>query len=357
MADSMDAPEDRAMPHVDGQAKGYPGIWKAAPGYALALLCLLWVFHDVPLDAVLNSFGAIRWGWVAGAVLLDVSSYACQGLRWRLLLHPIGRLSTVRATQAIYAGLFVNEVLPMRLGEVLRLYLVSRWVDARFEAVVPSLLVERFFDAVWLALGFGITVFVVPLPQYLISAEEILGFTALAAAILFVCLVFRKKADRVRRPKGALIFLPLRRIRGFWGRMSDGVREIGRSRYLYSGFGISLFLLLGQVLSFWFVMLGYGLKLSVWHGAAVFLIVHIGTMIPGAPSNVGTYQFFTVVGLTLFGVEKPFATSFSVFVFLILTIPLWLIGLLVFGRLGLSLKKIQSEIATMARRGSIVAKD
>ena len=94
-------------------------------------------------------------------------------------------------------------------------------------------------------------------------------------------------------------------------------------------------------------MQAYGLKLSFWHGAAVFLIVHIGTMIPGAPSNVGTYQFFTVVGLSLFGIEKTLATSFSVVVFLILTIPLWGIGLLAFSRLGMSLKKIRMEISSV----------
>jgi uncharacterized membrane protein YbhN (UPF0104 family) len=85
----------------------------------------------------------------------------------------------------------------------------------------------------------------------------------------------------------------------------------------------------------------------VWHGAAVFLIVHIGTMIPGAPSNVGTYQFFTVVGLTIFGISKTVATSFSVVVFLILTIPLWIIGLLVFMRLGFSLKQVRRELASL----------
>jgi hypothetical protein len=83
-------------------------------------------------------------------------------------------------------------------------------------------------------------------------------------------------------------------------------------------------------------------------GAAVFLIVHIGTVIPSAPSNVGTYQFFTVVGLALFGVNKTLAASFSVVVFLILTIPLWAIGMLVFMRLGLSLKKLRTEIASLA---------
>jgi glycosyltransferase 2 family protein len=131
--------------------------------------------------------------------------------------------------------------------------------------------------------------------------------------------------------------------------MAGGIRDIGRSRFFYSSFGISLFLLLGQILSYWLVMQAYGLKLSFWHGAAVFLVVHIGTIIPGAPSNIGTYQFFTVVGLTLFGIDKTLATSFSIVVFFILTIPLWVVGMVVFSRLGLSLKKVQTEITALAK--------
>jgi glycosyltransferase 2 family protein len=325
-------------------------IWKTIPGYAIALFCLIWVFHDIRFKELIGSIATINWWWVAGAVVLDVLSYVCQGMRWRLLLHPLGRISTFRATQAIYAGLFVNEILPMRLGEVLRIYLVSCWTQTRFTAVISSILVERFFDAIWLALAFGITVLAVPLPKYLVDSEGILGFTVLAATILFIYLMFRKKSAQTEHPIHSWRYWrPVRWLSSLSDKMASGISDIGRSRFLYSSFGISLFLLIGQILAYWFVMQAYGLKLSFWHGAAVFLIVHIGTVIPSAPSNVGTYQFFTVVGLTLFGIDKTLATSFSVIVFLILTIPLWIIGLLVFGRLGLSLKKIQTDISSMAR--------
>jgi glycosyltransferase 2 family protein len=325
------------------------GIWKTIPGYAIAVLCLIWVFHDVRLKELIGSIATINWWWVAGAVVFDILSYVCQGMRWSLLLHPIGRISTLQATQAIYAGLFVNEILPLRLGEILRTYLVSRRTSAHFTAVIPSILVERFFDAVWLALAFGITVFAVPLPRYLIESEKILGATALAASILFIYLVFYKKRDGATGPSSPRQYWrPIQWISNLLDKMAGGIREIGRSRFFYSSFGISLLLLLGQIFSYWFVMQAYGLKLSFWYGAAVFLIVHIGTAIPSAPSNVGTYQFFTVVGLTLFGINKTLATSFSVVVFLILTLPLWAIGLLVFMRLKLSLKKIRTEISSLA---------
>jgi len=346
---SMDAPVHNSESKTAGRSLKYSKVWKAALGYAIAILCLVWVFHDVRIGELMSSITTINWWWVAGAVVFDILSYVCQGMRWSLLLHPVSRTSTYRATEAIYAGLFVNEVLPMRLGEILRIYLVSRWAQVRFAAVVPSILVERFFDAIWLALAFGITVLIVPLPKYLVDAEGMLGIAALAATILFIHLVFYKQSGGAPRPGSPRHYWrPVRWISSLLDKMAGGVRDIGRSRFFYSSFGISLLLLLGQILSYWFVMLAYGLEFSFWKGAAVFLIVHIGTVIPSAPSNVGTYQFFTVVGLALFGINKTLATSFSVVVFLILTIPLWIIGLLVFMRLGLSLKKIQAEISSLA---------
>jgi uncharacterized protein (TIRG00374 family) len=333
---------------MDRKPSQLPSVWKAVPGYAIALACLLYVFHGVQIQGLVESLKNIHWWWIVGAVILDTASYVCQGTRWSLLLHPIGRISAIEATEAVYAGLYVNEVLPMRLGEILRIYLVSRKTHARFSTVVPSVLVERFFDSVWLALAFGITVLAVPLPKYLVDSEEILGFTALGATALFIYLVFRrKKPGPESRDDTKRHWNPLQWISGFLEKMAGGIRDIGRSRFFYSSFGVSLLLLLGQIFSYWFVMHAYGLELSFWRGAAVFLIVHIGTLIPSAPSNVGTYQFFTVVGLTIFGISKTMATSFSVVVFLVLTIPLWIIGLLVFMRLGLSLKKIRSEISSL----------
>jgi uncharacterized protein (TIRG00374 family) len=344
--EAMEAVESK----MGGKSSRSSSAWRVVPGYAIAALCLVWVFHDVQIRDLIDSVATINWWWVAVAVFFDIFSYLCQGARWSLLLHPIGRISTFQATQAVYAGLFVNEILPMRPGELLRTYLVSRWAPARFASVIPSILVERYFDAIWLALAFGITVLIVPLPEYLVDAEEILGFAALAATILFVYIVFRKKRNAAPSSISTRRYWrPIRWILDLVEKMAGGIRNIGRSRFFYSSFAVSLFLLLGQILSYWLVMMAYGLKLSFWHGAAILLIVHIGTAIPGAPSNVGTYQFFTVVGLTLFGINKTLATSFSVVVFLILTIPLWVIGMLVFGRLGLSLKKVQTEIAALAR--------
>lgn len=77
---------------------------------------------------------------------------------------------------------------------------------------------------------------------------------------------------------------------------------------------------------------------GLWVASATLIIVRLGTAIPNAPANVGTYQFFCVVGLMLFGIDKSVAAGFSVVVFVVLTVPLWLLGSVALGRAGVTLR-------------------
>jgi uncharacterized membrane protein YbhN (UPF0104 family) len=131
--------------------------------------------------------------------------------------------------------------------------------------------------------------------------------------------------------------------------MALGLHQIGFSRGLLLAAVGSLGILVFQALAFWLIMVAMSLPLSIWQGAAVFLIVHLGTALPNAPSNVGSYQFFAVVGLAIFGVEKPVAASFSIVVFLLLTIPLWIIGLAALRRTGMSLSTLRSEVSRLGK--------
>jgi uncharacterized membrane protein YbhN (UPF0104 family) len=322
------------------------GILRQTAGYAIGVGCLVWVFHDVHAGRLFTQFAEINWWLVAAAVIFDICGYAVQGFRWTWLVRPLGRLGTIRATQAVYAGLFTNEILPLRTGEVVRIFLVSRWLSTNFMAVVPSVAVERVLDGIWLFAGIGLTALFVRLPQNLMDGADILGAIMLGATAAFVFLVLRKQQnpDLFKPPSGPA---PLRFFVSTIRRLSGGIRNIGIGPNLFIAFGASAFILVFQILSFWLVMAACGISNSLWIGAAVYLIVHFGTAIPNAPSNAGSYQFFTVLGLSLFGIDKTAAAGFSVLVFLILTIPLWALGLMAINRTGLSLSSIRKKITEL----------
>jgi hypothetical protein len=319
-------------------------------GYSIVCACLVWVFYDINGTVLWQNISAIDWRLVGLAVVFDAISYVCQGWRWELLLRSVGHITPLRATQAIYAGLFANEILPMRVGELLRAYLVSRWISVKFISVIPSIAVERLFDALWLGAGIGVSAFFMNLPHDISHAADTMGYSVLLLIALLVYLIVFRKKDTTVRKENKKEWKLIRMVRSFIRHIADEIQVLGTSRRFYVSFAISSCILITQILAFWLVMQAYGLHLSLWIGAAVLIFLRLGTIIPNAPSNVGTYQLLCVVGLVFFGVDKTTASGFSIVVFILLTIPLWLIGLIAISRSGMSLKQIRCEVKELLKR-------
>jgi uncharacterized protein (TIRG00374 family) len=315
-------------------------------GYTIALVCLVWLFHDFEWGTFFNQVKNCNPVLIMLAIMFDIASYTSQGWRLQQMLSPIGKISVLRTTQAVYIGLFTNEILPLHVGELVRPYLISRWLKQKFVTILSVTVIERIIDGLWLAIGIGFTAIFVKLPTDLMDAADVFGILILICTVLLVLSVFYK--DNPQRSNTA----STRRPR-WWQRILDvkqDVKRLARTRSFYKAILISTLVLIFQIIAFWVMMRAYNLSFSIWVGAAVLIIEHLGTMVPNAPSNIGTYQFFTVLGLAIFGVDKVTATGFSIVVFLLLTIPLWLIGLIAVRLSGLNLKQIRSEISLKFHR-------
>ena len=275
--------------------------WRVVIGLVISAACLVWVFHDVPVASVRRDIHIKSWAWVGAAVCVQAASYVCQGYRWRRLLRPLGELSLVRATEAIYAGLFVNELMPAKPGELLRAYLVGRWLQLRLPAVLGSIVTERIFDGLWLSIALTVTASLVPLPKPFVRIGVIFILVLATVAIVVSVLAI----GRLQVP-----------LLSAW-------RHALASRNGVIAFAGSGLLLFGQMLAFWCSLRGFGLPLSLLVAMATVVVIQLGTAIPNAPGNVGTYQLACVAGLTLFGVDKTTATAFSIVVFVLLTVPVW----------------------------------
>src|SRR5215470_4094557 len=217
--------------------------WRYAIGWLLAAAGLIWVLHDIHLSRLPGQLAGINWRWVALAMICDVLAYLVQAVRWQFLLEPVGKIGLLQATQAIYAGLFTNEVLPMRPGEFVRSYLASRWMGASFVTILPSIILERLFDGVWVAIGIGLAAIFAPLPEDLIEAGETFGVIIALIVASFIYLVLRRPGPRRSgRPagRGLLMWKPLRAIVGLFTRLSEGLREASRTKEFYLALALSL---------------------------------------------------------------------------------------------------------------------
>jgi uncharacterized membrane protein YbhN (UPF0104 family) len=290
--------------------------------YSIGAACLGWAVWLSRGSGLLEHLRGLDWQLVVAAIMIDVLCFVCQGLRWSLLLRPTARLSWFDATRAIYIGLLASEILPMRPGEAVRAWVAARKAGTNVASVVPSILVERFFDGIWLAAGLGITALAVALPPGLVRVTRALGGFLLVGTLGLVYITLRTPADN--RPPGdpSSTSSDLRAL----PQIARGLRAIGTSPSAWVAFALSLIFLSGQIVAFWLMLRAYGIAVPVWTGGAVLMIVHLGTAIPNAPANVGTFQVATIMALTLFGVSSAAAAGFSIVAFVILTAPLWLLG-------------------------------
>ncbi len=308
--------------------------------YVLALVFLIWVLHDIHPEKVIHDLRGVRWGWAALGIALDLLSYAVQGERWRQLLSSFARVRLSQTVRAIYAGLFANQVLPLRTGELVRAFLISRDTRIDITPVLTTIGVERLMDGVVLATALGVVSSYVTLPGEFARAANIFG-----AIILFFSLLFIAGAIYLNRvpvlPEGAH---PLRkRLRKKLAPLLNGVRMLSAAPGFYRAGATSPFIPILQILALWAMSIAYGVGLEIWPMAAVLLIINFGVALPNAPANVGSYQFFCVLGLTLFGVEKTRAAGFSIFAHLLMMLPFLFFGFFALVRSGLSVADMRAR--------------
>ena len=312
-----------------------------ALGYALSAASLVWVFHGFNLKQTLADFATLDWRYVSIAVVFDLAVYLSHAWRWNILLRPVGRPTFWRSVQAIYIGLYANEILPLRTGELIRCYLMTHWSNIPISLTLSSAAIERLLDGVWLVLATIITTQLVPLPKYLVDGTFLL---AAAVAVLMALLIFvavhKQKAHAVVSETGWASGLR---------HVVEGIHAMGNRRTMLATLGASAVYLALQIVPVWALMEGYGLDLSIWAAAAVYIILRLGTVIPNAPGNAGLYQFFCVLGLGLFSVPKSTAVGFSLMMFGVLTLPLLIGGFIAVALTGLKLGDIRTRAHSSMR--------
>ena len=118
----------------------------------IAAVLLAWIYRDFDFSSFGQSLLSMDWGWMAASLVAGAMSYVIRGIRWRLLLEPMG----VRATDAlcinsVNVAYMMNIVIP-RIGEVSRCAILRRYDGVPFPKSLGTIVTERVIDLVCIAL-------------------------------------------------------------------------------------------------------------------------------------------------------------------------------------------------------------
>jgi uncharacterized protein (TIRG00374 family) len=314
-------------------------------GYGLSFGCLFWVLRGYDFRQLLADFRTLDWRWMALAVVADLAVYVCHGWRWRTLLAPVSRLGFWRTVQAIYIGLFANEILPLRPGEVIRCYLLAHWNDLRISVGLASAALERVIDGYCLLLAVVIIVLrserpVDPRISALVQAMAIVLIIA-AAGLVWI----------VRHKQHAHAVISESRWAATLRHITEGLQLMGHGRTLQFTGLISVLYFGLQVVTMWALMKAYSLDYSIWIAGGVLTLYRLGTVVPNGPGNFGLGNVAAIMALRHFELGESEAKTFSILYLTAQTLPLLIGGAIATALTGLNL----GELRERARIGTSAA--
>ena len=313
----------------------------------VSVASLIWTLRDAHLGEFKDDLASMDWWWVSVAVVADICVYLWHGMRWRTLLRPVVRLKYWEPVRAIYVGLFANEVLPFRAGEVLRCYLLARNPEQPLSVSLTSGMIERIFDGVWLSLCIMLMVRLTPIPhalRYLVDGGYVLGGAVLVVGVFVAIAMFLP--HRTHAMLAGTGWQKQFRV------LMDDLELMGHSRSLVMSFLQSLPYLLIMVIPIYASFRGYGFDLPLVAAFALMVILRLGTVVPQAPGNLGLFQFLVKESLVkIFNVVPDEAARFSLLLWGIVTMPLLIAGAISLGVTEAKLSELNE--AAQAERSQI----
>ncbi|MEM7676241.1 MAG: lysylphosphatidylglycerol synthase transmembrane domain-containing protein, partial [Myxococcota bacterium] len=121
-------------------------------GVALSAVLLYWILTTFDLAKAAEVISKAHVGWLLASAVVYGGLFTLRGWRWALLLRPIKAVSAMRCFEVFTIGFMANNILPARLGDVARAYVLARQARLPTASSFSSVMLERIFDGLTVVL-------------------------------------------------------------------------------------------------------------------------------------------------------------------------------------------------------------
>jgi uncharacterized membrane protein YbhN (UPF0104 family) len=289
-----------------------------------------------------------NYWYLIPAVAVYFAGVGIRALRWAVILGPVKPVRPARLFSVIVIGFTANNVLPVRLGELVRAYLLGQREGMSKTVALGTVAVDRLFDGLALVIFFFMAVLLVPGIQWaqdpiIVNVVRVTSAVFGGVGLIFLGLVlfpgharaigtcllrlFARGALALPLGKGRAMVLRFdQRAEGLWTLFLQGL-EVIRSPWrvaLALAFSLAIWSIEGAM--FLIVAKGFDLHLPF----AVMLLAtatsNLITAVPSSQGGVGPFEGILVGTLALFGVASGVAGAFAVALHAALLVPVTLLG-------------------------------
>ena len=314
-------------------------------GICISLIGLYFAFSGIDFDQLWIIIKQLDLFYGALSLTILLLSNAIRALRWQILAYPLDRISFNPALSSIMIGYFGNSVLPFRMGELLRAYVLAEKTSLNISSAFGTIVTERILDFVGLSLLILLTI--VAYPADWINQKIIISVVVISLIAFMLVFCFKEIKSFFTFDLKRINFFQksiTRKIIGILEKLIDGAVAIRSTNRVMSIFLYTLIIWIMYCLSTYFALLSTGVWIK-WYEVCVLMIsTTLAISIPAAPAYVGTYHATVVYVLTtFFFIDKIDAQASAVITHGVGTIPFIIIGAWYFINSSVSIKEINSK--------------
>ena len=297
-------------------------------GVLISVIGLYYAFRQVNFWELWISIKNVNMILIILAVFILVLSNVIRAWRWQILVKPIKDVSLDHAFSSIMIGYFGNSVLPFRMGEFLRAYVVADKTSLSASTAFGTIVIERILDFVGLSAVMLLIMTVYPLKSiggFIIIGVIVLSLTAFIFILLFGGV---KSTLLVKIEKSSLLRIGLlRKISLFINNFMDGATTIRATNKLGVILLYTLIIWIMYYCSTYLATIATGIELEWFEFGVLLISTTLAISVPAAPGYVGTYHAAAVYILTnLFDVGRIDAQATAIILHAVGTIPTVIIG-------------------------------
>ena len=385
-------------------------------GFAISCVCIYFALRGINFSEVASSFAALKYEYVIPVLILILGNLYLRSYRWGIMINTLVSYDQWTLFKFSSIGFMAIAVLPARLGEFVRPYLVKQHSGVRMSATMATVVQERVFDLLTLMIFLFVAIINISVPSIIYIAGTIMMAVSVLLLTGFI-FIGAKREFALRKIGGVLNVLPtwINKttsciVDALLGRLqqSPGVKRslvgvllsfvlsvcgyIGINRELAARKINEVLKLLPErlakaashlvesilaglqqspdvkkalkvlLLSFitwltlglsnYFMFYAFGLHLSIANAFAILAIIALGVMIPAAPGFIGTYEYACKLGLISFGIANSVAVSYAVALHFIQMMPAVILGLLLLPFQKLTLGGLMRRAEENAENGT-----
>ena len=315
------------------------GFWL---GLGISLVFLILFLYRTDFSQMGRALADANYIFIVPAVGFHLLAVWLRSMRWRYLLLHLGRIKVNRLFPVVIIGYMVNNILPLRPGELVRAYLVGERENISKAATLGTIVVDRIFDGLAL-LFFLVTVWLfVPLPAWVANIARIgVAIFLSALAVLFVM----ASSDRLSQKLFQLLFrfLPQRlRIKAeeMGNLFVSGLRVVRSPGRLAGVFVISVLAWLTEAAVFYMMSFSFDLEQPFSTLLVATATANLALLVPSSPGGIGNFEYVCRQTIVLFGVEASLASAYTIALHAVLLLPIIVLGFCFLWMTNVSLAKV-----------------